>query len=208
MTCRSHFEELCFLISSNICSPVLKCPCRICSAPRSISAGSISGGCRSAIFFQQSILASNSLSRFEATSMILRASFISFDSLNGAASWQAFEVDPILWTKKGHSLATLLPAFLTAATYPASSCPCLPLATAVSPLGRVKRRLALLASIQPRDNPVEGTPMALGPGSVHRSGASSSAHRIPEPCLLKRTCIPTDLDPFPYTSAGVRFSSD
>jgi hypothetical protein len=23
------------------------------------------------------------------------------------------EVDPILWTKKGHSLATLLPAFLT-----------------------------------------------------------------------------------------------
>jgi hypothetical protein len=31
------------------------------------------------------------------------------------AGWmnEVDQVDPILWTKKGHSLATLLPAFLT-----------------------------------------------------------------------------------------------
>ena len=66
------------------------------------------------------------------------------------------EVDPILWTKKGHSLATLLPAFLTGN----SACSCFFVGLAVSPLRRVKRRLALLASIQPRDNSAEGTPMA------------------------------------------------
>jgi len=38
-----------------------------------------------------------------------------------------------------------------------------PASLAVSASRRVKRRLALLASIQPRDNSAEGTPMAFGP---------------------------------------------
>ena len=50
---------------------------------------------------------------------------------------------------------------------------CVRYVLAISPPCRVKRRLALLASIQPRDNSAEGTPMALGPGSVNRSGAFS-----------------------------------
>src|ERR1700722_4177600 len=52
----------------------------------------------------------------------------------------------------------------------ACSCSAEPLVVSTS--RRVKRRLALLASIQPRDNSAEGTPMALGSGSVSRSGAS------------------------------------
>src|ERR1017187_8398985 len=33
--------------------------------------------------------------------------------IRGATTFLIFEVDPILWTKKGHSLATLLPACLS-----------------------------------------------------------------------------------------------
>jgi hypothetical protein len=66
-------------------------------------------------------------------------------------------MDPILWTKKERSFATLLQVFLTG-----NFDLLLPLGPlTVSPSCRVKRRLALLASNQPRDSPAEGTPMAF-----------------------------------------------
>ena len=73
------------------------------------------------------------------------------------------KVDPILWTKNKRSFATPMQVFLTGNL--AHSC--VRYVLAISPPCRVKRRLALLASIQPRDNSAEGTPMALGPGSVN-----------------------------------------
>jgi hypothetical protein len=69
------------------------------------------------------------------------------------------KVDPIVWTKNERSFATPMQVCLTRNC----DCTCGFRALTVLPSRRVKRRLALLASIQPRDNPAEGTPMALGP---------------------------------------------
>jgi hypothetical protein len=78
-----------------------------------------------------------------------------------------YEVDPIVWTKNERSFATLLPVFQTGnfeLLLPSSR----DFGYLLS--RRVKRRLALLASIQPRDNPVEGMPMAWDPCVSKRGG--------------------------------------
>ena len=67
---------------------------------------------------------------------------------------------PLFGQKKG--VPSLL---LCRSSRPANSCSCFFVARAVSRPCRVKRRLALLASIQPKDSPAEGTPMTAPPVS-------------------------------------------
>ena len=102
----------------------------------------------------------------------------------GANDFRCVKWTPFFGQKTGDSS----PHFSRFARAMASGCPCVSGQRPVSPGGRVKRRSALLASIRPRDNPADGTPMAC------------------RPCLLREQVVspPSDTGAMPLKTHGHR----